>query len=253
MKIYIFYTAIIIAALIASCKKDNTTKTTTNNNNNNNSTTNTVLAKDSIYNGTPSNTQVRLYEYDNSKRLVKIKYYSGTPSTYNSFDSIFFDVNGNVSKVINFTAGVTPMPTDTAIYSYSSGALLSIVSSTDSIYLFYASGKVSQYYHYYQGGTHRDTIASIVYTNNNASSVVVDRTPETINTDLTAADPYFGVHFLIPNLSDLINPNNITTVYPTATPGTKVIDQTYTYSNGKVSRIVDNKNILTKDITYKTL
>jgi hypothetical protein len=259
-----FYSLAILGILLTSCKKDDS-------NTPDKTTTSTPvpnvpvygIAKDSTYDGTPANTVVRLFEYNSAKQLVKIRYKYGTSTTYSTdIDSIYYNGSGQPYLIYAVTVnqfGNWYVNLQRNFYYNSDNSLSSVRTldlnddtNNDTLTFVYNAGKIFTIYDYMTGSI--DTASSIVYTNNNPTSLVYNSEAITINTDATAINPYYGVPDIQKtSFVDFITYNNLTTAYPTLDVNNQYEDLTYTYSNGRVSTIVDNIDEVTTVITYKEL
>jgi hypothetical protein len=207
----------------------------------------------SAQNGT--NEQIRVFLYNSSNQLIKVKYRSGGNATFWGYDTISY-VNNYPSKLLTYNTGTTN-PTDTALLYYSQAGLLDSISEnggqgsySDSHAFFYSGNDLdSTLTHTYYGSNNNGgptAIARIVFTSNNLSSGIAYisgvPTPVTLTADLTAANPYYGLVFknAIDNFIGFFDHNNALKAYPTLSPSTLFNNTTYTYANGMVATITDS-------------
>lgn len=257
---------VIVDYLTTSCKKSDTTTTGP-------TPTPTpvqtvfMIYKDSMYAaGTTSNTTVKTYIYNSSKKLVKINYfkYSPTVNFYKS-DTLIYNSSGQVVTVKTFSTGATT-PTKTQNMSYNGSGQLTLVSETGNngssytltgtyVYSSSASGKPSSYTSVYSPTTAGtgDNVSSIVYTSGNMTSCIFDTFTITATNDLTAANPYYGLYNDGTDFINLFNQNNVLKAQDNSATPNILANNSYSYNNGRVSRITDQNNTpnYITDITYK--
>jgi hypothetical protein len=66
-----------------------------------------LVSKDSTYDATPANTTVRLFEYDSNKKIVRVNYKMAGSNTIGQFDTIIYNVAGQISGVYKYNVGST--------------------------------------------------------------------------------------------------------------------------------------------------
>ena len=259
MKSKLFILGIIIIASISSCKKDD--KKT---NNTPGSTVTTVLSIDSTTDGT--NIWVKYFDYNSSKKLAKVSYKWGGGATVSEYDTIYYNVSGQISKVETYNVSTSAL-IGACIYNYTSGVLSSTVetgTNGNGAYertrtFTYTSGKVSAINVVYTTGAgsgEPENFSNVVFTGNNITSADLTGFGNvTVTYETTATNPYFGLNY---DPSDFINmfcQNNILKAYLTLLPTQIFVDNTYTYANGRVSTIVDASSspARTTTLTYKNI
>lgn len=278
MKTKIIFSVLALGALISSCKKEETTtaitKTVTTNTVTVNPNLTYLISKDSShYGGSAGNSKVRLFEYNNSKKLVRVKYKNGTAKTYSDYDTIYYNNAGQISKVETYATGsVTAKAIN--VYHYTADFLTTVDetgTNGNGAYVrtrtFAGSGKVvSEMTVEYTTGSGPNTlespdgISSVQFSSNNISSL--SSTSEgpyyiVVTADKTAPNPYYGLNYKSDDFFNMFNPNNILKMVLAGS--TTIADYSYTYANGRVSSISNAITTSTRiddlvtDITYKGL
>jgi hypothetical protein len=198
--------------------------------------------------------QVRKFEYNSSKQLVRVSYKSGTSINYDYRDTIYYNTSGQVSKVENYLTG-NSVAQSTDVFNYVAGVLTSVTESSSN-YLrtrtfTYASGKLSAQTVTYTSGNNTggiENINSIIFTGNNITSLdLVGYGPTTLTWE-TTTNPYYGLNFESSDFINMFCANNIKSAFLTASPTTIFVDNTYTYASGRVATIIDGGN--TTYLTY---
>lgn len=291
MKTKFLFATLIFGAFFTSCSKDDSSPTPAASGGGGGTptpTTTYLIAQDSTYdNSNINNTQVRLFEFNSSKKLVRVQYKWGTSTTFNQWDTVYYNVSGKVSKVEKYNTGNSSAQV-TNIYNYTGSDLTSVNESgiqyVDSSGTYvphafarirsftYSGGKVISQSIVYTVGSGSsnggpENINSMVYTNNNLSSANIQMDmgsglqwyPITITNSSTAPNPYYGLNYDSADFINLFNQNNITQVSITGPPAITLFVDTYTYLNGRVATIVDTdltstpNRIRTTYITYQAL
>jgi len=270
-------TALVIGALFASCSKDESTPTPAAGGGGGGGTppptTTYLISQDSTYNNTNIyDTKVRKFEYNSNKKLVKVMYKWGTSTTFNEYDTIYYNTNGQVSKVERYLVGI-PTATTVNTYTYLLNNLIAVLEVginnngpyTRTRSFTYSGGKaISQNVDYTVGSNSNggpENIKSITYSGNNVSSanIYMDMgagfqwIPITLTSSTTAPNPYYGLNYDSEDFINLFNQNNILKAYITASPTDIFVDNTYTYSNGRVATIDDASEGRLSYITYIAL
>ena len=267
MKTKFLCSVLVLSAFIFSCKKKDTTPDPNTGGGGTPAPT-YVISKDSTYDGTANNTQVRIFEYNSNKKLVKVKQKYGTMAAFNNWDTIIYNNSGQVAKVESYTSGLSAAQ-KTCTYTFTGGYLANVVEAgkNDSgAYVrtrnfTYVSGKLSAVSLTYTTGKDDknggpSNMTAIVFNGNNISSAdLTGYGVVTITSDLTAANPYYGLYFDSEDFINLFNQNNILKAYLAATPTQIFVDNTYTYADGRVATVVDASQspARTTVITYKSL
>lgn len=250
------YSVLALMLAVTACQKDDETTSSTY-----------VISKDSTYNGNANQTMVRLYEYNSSKKLIRVQYKIGTSSTYEAHDTIYYDGNGRVSKVETYVNGTIEAWT-VAVYSYTSGLLSSVYEvgrNDNGAYSLtrtftYSGGKLSTLSTAYAIGSSPngppDNFTEVTFTGNNITSV--NQTGQGVITatyDVTASNPYYGLNYKTDYFINLFSQNNILKAYLVSNPTKVFVDNAYTYIDGRVSTVTDSAQdpAVTTKITYKPL
>lgn len=246
---------------ISSCKKDDK-----NSSNSPVPTTKTVISMDSSYNGNVNETQVRYFDYNSSKKLVKVSYKWGTNTSINEYDTVYYNTSGQVSKVERINVNTSSV-IETSIFNYTSGILSSVnETGTNNNGPFvrtrnftYTSGKLSALSVTYTTGSgtgEPEDFTGIVFTGNNMTSADLTGIGNvTVTFETTALNPYYGLNYEPSDFINMFCQNNILKAYVTALPTIVFVDNTYTYSNGRVATIVDASNSPSRTtvLTYTTI
>ncbi len=247
MKTKIIFSSLLIGSLISACnRKDDQFPSSlpvivnlpTNH-----------ISKDSSYDSNPINTTVSLYLYNINKQLVKIKVKKGTSSTYDEHDTLYYNSNNQVSKVERYVTGnFTPDKTNT--YNYTANILTSINESGSNDNGFYVrsrtytytSGKLSSQSVVYTTGSgtgEPENINSITFDANNLFTVdIVGVGSVFLTTDYSTPNPYYGLNVNPEEILEMFNPNNVLMAFETASPTNIFVNNTYTFANGRVTKIV---------------
>ena len=180
-----------------------------------------VISKDSTVEG--SSIRVGVYEYNSSKKLVRVKYKLGTSTNYTVRDTVIYNTNGQVSQVNTIETGsLTPLATRN--YSYTENLLNSVnETGTDagSPYVrtrsfTYIAGLLSTISVNYSVGSTSpgkpENFTAIVFSGNNiASANIAGQGAITFSTSTTAPNPYYGLNFrsddILNNFTVLIHNN----------------------------------------------
>ena len=224
---------------IFSCKKKSTGTSCT-----------TLIVKDSSVSN--STTTVRTFKYNTDKKLVKVTYsYKNGNNTSTEFDTIMYSTPTQISMVkrYRYTGGI-PTVFETNTYTYTGGVITNVNEvgiNTNGAYnrnrvFTYTNNVISDMTVTYNSGSNSGEplhIRNIVVRNGNlASGFLVDESADiTIETSLTAPNPYYGLFFESRNFLDFFCQNNVTAIYPTSMPNNKIEDNSYTYSSGRVATI----------------
>ncbi len=265
MKTNIILSVVLIGTLFSSCKKKDTTAPALT----------YVISKDSSYTADPSQTQVRKFKYNSSKKLVEVQYKHGGSLTYFDHDSIYYNVNGQVSQVISSPIGDNANAQATNTYTYTNNLLTSVhevgtttINNVEIAYdrtrtFTYTGGKLSAQTVVYSADpgsipTDKDNISNIVFTGNNMSSALIPGLASgvALTFDTSTANPYYGLNFRSDDFINLFNPNNLLKASTTAAPSKTLEDNTYTKDvNGRITKIVNNSQSPTvaTAITYQSL
>lgn len=274
MKKSLFISAALLGVLFTSCKKEDeevpaTTTTTT-------PTPTYLISLDSMTSSdTNESTRVRKFSYNSSKKLIKVEYKYLPSLTYSNYDTLVYSSGGQLVSINNYSVGNTVTPNKTYGLNYNGSAQISTVDESGLDYknspatpyarlhtYSYTSGKITGMLSVYTlGGNKNDTITNIVYTGNNISSLIYNNNAITATVDLTAPNPYYGLGLDPTEFIDMANQNNITQAYSTVDPTKIVVNQTYTYANGRVATMTKTEvdtdvnppvtTIYTTFITYK--
>lgn len=251
MKSKLILSSLVIGALFSSCKKEETTPDPGTGGGT--PTTTYLISTDSTTDGNVSNTQVRAFTFNSSKKVVKVKYKYGTSTTFDSYDTVSYNTSGQVSKVEQFNIG-NSIASETNTYNYTTGQLTSVnESGTNSNGAYvrtrtfsYTSGKITAQTVVYTTGSgtgEPENITSIGYTGNNMTSASIDIGgtiyPVTVTYDLTAGNPYYGLNYDASDFINMFSQNNILKAYVTAIPTQIFADFSYTYTNGRVATYTD--------------
>lgn len=253
MKQLVYFASALLLTVIACQKDDESTSLTY------------VISRDSIYNGNANDNRVSLYEYNSSKKLVKVQYKYGTSNYFNGHDTLYYNGSGQVSKVESYYNGASGA-ISTSLFTYSSGVLTAVAETgTNDKGPFaltrtysYSAGKLSAITTVYITGSSNsndspDNISEIVFTGDNITSLnLAGQGIVKATYDLTATNPYSGLN----NTEDFINlfcKNNILKAFLVSNPSQVFVDNTYTYVDGRVSTITDVSQTpaRTTKITYK--
>jgi hypothetical protein len=253
MKTKLILSVALFAIVFASCKKKETT-TSDEPPTNIGSTTGTpvltyFVSKDSASNGTVANNRVRKFEYNSSKKLIRVWYKQGTSTTYNSRDTVQYNGSGQISKVERFNTG-SSIASASYVYNYVAGVLTTVNETGNNGSPFartrtftYTAGKLSAQTIVYitgAGGGGPSDITSIVFNGNNMSTAnLTGIGAVTITSSTTSPNPYYGLNFNIDDFLNMFNQNNILQVYLTATPTQLFVNNTFTYADGRVATITD--------------
>jgi hypothetical protein len=210
------------------------------------------ISKDSTYDGTANNTQVRLFTYNSGKKLVRVQYKQGTSTTYGNKDTLIYNGSGQLSKVESTSKNGTVTVTSTNTYNYTSDLLTSVNengSNSNGAFIrtrtfTYSGGKLSGQAVTYSSGSGGsggpENITSIVFSGNNMSSADLTGNGNiTFTSETTAPNPYYGLNLRSDDFINNFNQNNITKGYLTATPTMILLNNTYTYADGRVATITD--------------
>jgi hypothetical protein len=232
-----------LSAIIISCKKKKEPEPIV-------PTCTYLLTRDSIeYSGSSSGTEIRTYSYNANKKIVKITYTYPPSTAISSYDTIAYQVNGEIASVKNFTP-LNPTPNSIFTYTYTSGKITTVDESGSNANgpyvrtrtLTYTSGLVSSQTVVYTSGSKisgvPETISSITFTGGNISAFTSSDLggAVTIVNDLTAPNPFYGLNNDPTDITKLFDANNVTSAYPTAFgPSFPLLTATYTYSNGRVA------------------
>ncbi len=280
----ILLSALVIGVLYTSCSKDESSPAPTaggggGGGGNPTPTTTYVIAQDSTYdNANTNNTQVRIFEFNSSKKLVKVSYKWGTSTTFNQWDTVYYNAGGKVSKVERYSTG-NPVANMVNNYTYVGNDLTLVnesgIDNNSNAYtrtrtFTYSAGKaISQNVVYTVGSGNNggpENINSITYSGGNMASANIELdlgnglqwVPITLTSSTTAANPYYGLNYSSDDFLNLFNPNNVLKAYVTAFPNDPnylFVDNSYTYSNGRVATITDSSqgNSRITFITYQGL
>jgi hypothetical protein len=223
-----------------------------------------LVSKDSTYDATPANTTVRLFEYDSNKKIVRVNYKMAGSNTIGQFDTIIYNVAGQISGVYKYNVGSTILQASN-VMTYSSGLLTSVAEMGNNgspfvrtrTFIYSGNLPTSQTVVYTSGAgiltTIPDSLTNIIFTGNNISSLVAGSLPITLTFDTTAYQSHITTLFNETSFIDLFNKNNLSSISLTSTPGFNVLNYTYSYLNGRVSQIISsgfNSTGSTIDITY---
>jgi YD repeat-containing protein len=237
MKIKSILALAVVGSILSltSCKKDSTGGTVN------------LLVEDSLHDGDPNDVQIRVFEYNTSHQLVKVKYRYGTSTTYSSYDTIKYS-GGHPIYVLSYNGGASA--TDSSHYYYTGDVLDSSNSggsSYDMTNIFHYSSSTHKLdsvniVNYVGSGSGPSSIGHIVFAGDNFSTAIAyTPTPVavTISVD-THPNPYYGLIFKESNDPlILFNKNNVTGI--TNVPYNA---RTYTYnSDGTVATITDGGDI----------
>ncbi|MFO0321281.1 MAG: hypothetical protein ACK504_02505 [Bacteroidota bacterium] len=265
MKTKFILTLTVLSLVFASCKKKETdtpadpTPTPT-------PSPTYVISKDSTVEG--SSIRVGVYEYNSSKKLVRVKYKLGASTNYTVRDTVIYNANGQVSQVNTLATGsLTPLATSN--YSYNGNLLTSVnetVTDGGSPYVrtrsyTYTAGLLSTISVNYSVGSPSpgkpENFTAIAFLGGNISSANLTAVGAlTFSTSTAAPNPYYGLNFRSDDILNNFNQNNVLSVFVTASPSTIIISYTYTYADGRVITINESKPLNPNRVTtilYKTL
>jgi hypothetical protein len=253
MKTKLILSVALFAIAFASCKKKETTTpdeptTTTGSTTGGTPSTVFLISRDSTSNGTTTNDQVRKFEYNSSKKLLRVWYKQGT-GAFNSRDTVVYNTSGHVSKVERFNTGSSVASTSN-VYNYVAGVLTTVNETGNNGAPFvrtrtftYTAGKLSAQTIVYTTGAVSggpSDITNIVFNGNNMSTAnLTGIGAVTLTSSTTAPNPYYGLNFNTDDFINMFNQNNILQAYLTATPAQMFENSTYTYLNGRVATKTD--------------
>lgn len=248
----ILASAAILALIFTSCSKKNETVTTTT------PTTSAkvfLIAKDSSYSTDPSQTRVQLFEFNASKKLVKVKKKFGTSGTFNFYDSIYYNADGKISKVVGWEIGKVN-ENNILTYIYAGNNLTKVNSKgtnsdastyeANTNYTYTAAGKIFSIKNEKVTGTVQNAgdipdLDSISFTGDNLTGGKIFLQGFSVGViityDLTAVNPYYGLN-LANDFISMFSKNNALKAYAVIDPSSPLVNNTYTYENTRVKTMV---------------
>ena len=244
MRNYVILGICIIGVVFGSCKKKSKDETPAP------PSLTYVLTKDSSYSNN-NNQYVKKFDYNSSKKLVKVSYKYGSSTSYTDYDTIYYNSSGKVSKVESYYAG-NSVPVSVNTYNYTSDVLTSVHETGvnnngayDRTRTFtYSGGKLATQTVAYTTGSSGDggpeNIASVVYTGNNITSAdLTGMGLVTLTWETTAKNPYYGLNYQSDDLLSMFCQDNALKVYMTSDPTQVFMDRSYTYADGRVATITE--------------
>lgn len=250
MKKTLILSALAAATFLSSCKKDEDKAVVPS--------ILTVVASDSSVSS--DHTEVKTYSYNANKKVVKvlIKYITSS-YTSESYDTIYYNSDGKVSKVENrgvysgevfinrtqeltYTGGNLSMMID----SYSNWRKSASSSNSDTTKYSYVNGKLFKV-----DMGEGEVIDSITFVSNNIASAVYQGMKIIVTSDLTAPNPYVNTMYSPQDFLSFANANNVLKAYAELKPEVPLENNSYTYSNGKVLTKTENSEEGNKTIHFK--